>query len=139
MNVSDVMTVDVTVVNMNTSVADVARIMQEERTGCVAVTEGGSLVGIITERDMVLGCLIEGHVSWECEAFRHMTILEQAGTPDMDAGDALVTMMDLETSCLPIVVNGGRIGGMVHAGDLTRAIAEENEPQPTLTHATFFS
>ena len=139
MNVSDVMTGDVTVVSVDSSVADVANIMQDENTGCVVVTEGDSLVGIITERDMVLGCLIEGHVSWQCKVFRHMTILEQAGTPDMDAGDALVTMMDMETSCLPVVTNGGKIIGMVHAEDLSRAISEENDLQPTLMHATYFS
>ena len=139
MKVSEVMTGDVTLVNVDTLVADVARIMLEENTGCVAVTDGDSLAGMITERDMVLGCLIDGHVSWNCEAFRHMTILEHAGTPEMDVGDALLSMMDMEVSCMPVVAQNGRLIGMVHSEDLTRAIAEENEPQPTLMHANLYS
>lgn len=139
MNVSEVMTGDVTLVNMNTCVADVARIMQVNSTGCLAVTDGQSLIGIITERDMVLGCLIDGHVSWNCEAYRHMTILEWAATPDMDAGDALVTMLDMEISCVPVLISNGKIVGMVYSEDISRAIAEENEPQPTLMHSALFS
>ena len=139
MNVSEVMTGDATLVSMNTSVADVARIMQEENTGCVVVTDGNSLAGVITVRDMVLGCLIDGHVSWHCEAFRHMTILRQAGTPDMDAGEALLAMTDLDISCLPVAGPDARITGMVFSEDLSRAIAEENDPQPALMHEAFLS
>jgi CBS domain-containing protein len=139
MNVSDVMTGDVTLVDMNTSVADVARVMQDENTGSVAVTDKDTLVGMITERDMVLGCLLDGHVSWECEAYQHMTIMERASTPDMDAGEALVTMLDFETSCLPVVAESGRIVGMVFSEDLSRAISQENDPEPTLMNASFFS
>jgi len=133
------MTGDVTLVSMNTSVAGVARIMQEKNTGCVAVTDGDSLAGMLTERDMVFGCLIDGHISWECEAFRHMTILGQASTPDMDAGEALVAMLDLEISCLPVVGERGKVIGMVYAEDLARAIAQEDDPQPSLMHANYYS
>lgn len=139
MNVSEVMTGDVTLVNMNTSVADVARIMQEKNTGCVAVTDGDSLVGMITERDMVLGCLINGHISWQCEAYRHMTILERASTPDMEAGDALLSMMDMEVGCLPVVGTQGQLVGMVYSEDLSRAIGQEDDPQPILMHASYYS
>lgn len=139
MNVSDVMTGDVTLISMNSSVADIARIMQDENTGCVVLTDGDLLAGIITERDMVLGCIMDGHISWECEAFRHMTIMQQGSTPDMDAGEALVTMLDMEISCLPVVADNGRVFGMVYSDDLSRVISEENDPQPTLMHASFFS
>ena len=139
MNVSEVMTGNISLVSMDITVADVARIMQEENTGCVAITDGNSLAGMITERDMVLGCLIDGHVSWECEAYRHMTILEQAGTPEMDAGDALVTMLDMDVSCLPVVSSQGQVIGMVYSEDLSRAIAQEDDPQPTLMHANTYS
>jgi CBS domain-containing protein len=36
------------------TVADAVRVMREHRVGCVLVVEGGRLVGIITERDLLL-------------------------------------------------------------------------------------
>ena len=135
MNVSEVMSSDVAIVNVSTTVADAAQEMESSKTGCLAVTDGESVVGIITERDMVLGCLIDGHVSWKCHVYRHMTILEEAAHPSMDVGDALYRMMELEVSCLPVAENG-RVLGMLYSEDVSRAIEEDNEPQPALVESS---
>ena len=128
MNAADMMTNEVSVVDLATSVADAARMMREQNTGCLIVAEEGALAGIITERDMVLGCLIDGHTSWKCEVYRHMTILTEAASPAMDIGEALLVMMEREVSHLPVVDGGGRIVGMLFAEDLARAIEQDGDP-----------
>ena len=128
MNAADLMTNEVSVVDLATSVADAARMMREQNTGCLIVAEDGALAGIITERDMVLGCLIDGHTSWKCEVYRHMTILTEAASPAMDIGEALLVMMEREVSHLPVVDGGGRIVGMLFAEDLARAIEQDGDP-----------
>jgi CBS domain-containing protein len=131
LNVSDVMLTDVQVIGLETSVADAAQLMREANTGCLVIMEGGSLAGIITERDMVLGCLVDGHISWNCKVYRHMTILTEGAYPNMSIGDAAITMLDKEVNFLP-VVEDGNVLGLVFVEDSYRAIERDNEPQPVL-------
>ena len=131
MNVAELMTNEVSIVDLGMSVADTAAMMQEQNTGCIVVVdvvEDGALAGIITERDMVLGCLIDGHTSWKCQVYRHMTILNEAATPFTDIGDALLLMMDSEVSHLPVVNENGSVIGLLYAEDLSRAIEQDIDP-----------
>jgi CBS domain-containing protein len=105
--------------------------MQAQNTGCIVVVdvvEDGAPAGIITERDMVLGCLIDGHTSWKCQVYRHMTILNEAATPLTDIGNALLIMMESEVSYLPVVNESGSVVGLLYAEDLSRAIEQDSNP-----------
>ena len=128
MYTDELMSGEVAIVDIATSVADAARMMQTQNTGCLIVVENGALAGIITERDMALGCLIDGHISWECQVYRHMTILKDAANPFTDIGDALFMMMDNEVSYLPVVNDAGAIVGLLYSEDLYRAIEQDNDP-----------
>ena len=123
----DFMSGDATVVDIATSVADAARTMRAQNTGCLAVVENGALAGIITERDMALGCLIDGHISSECQVRRHMTVLTEAASPLTDIGDALFIMMDNEVTYLPVVSDAGAVVGLLYAEDLSRAIEQDRD------------
>jgi len=128
MNAADLMSGEMAVVDVATSVADAAKLMQSQNTGCLVVVERSTLAGIITERDMVLGCLIDGHTSWQCQVYRHMTILNDAAKPQTDVGDALLIMMDNEVNYLPVVHDNGSVLGLLYAEDLTRAIEQDDDP-----------
>ncbi len=128
MNAADLMSGEMAVVDVATSVADAAKLMETQNTGCLVVVERGTLAGIITERDMVLGCLIDGHTSWQCQVYRHMTILNDAADPQTDVGDALLIMMDNEVNYLPVVHDNGSVLGLLYAEDLARAIEQDDDP-----------
>ena len=131
MNVEELMTTEVSIVDLGTSVADAAAIMQSENTGCIVVVdvvEDGAVAGIITERDMVLGCLIDGHNSRQCQVFNHMTAMEEAATPNTDVGEALLTMIESEVSYLPVIGIGGAVMGLLYAEDLSLAIEQDDSP-----------
>ena len=135
MHVTELMTAEVYKVDLGTSVADAAAMMQEQNTGCIVVVDvvkDGALAGIITERDMVLGCLIDGHTSSKCPVNRHMTALNEVATPQTDTGDALLIMMDSEVSYLPVVNEAGSVIGLLYAEDLSRAIEEDIDPMAKL-------
>ena len=131
MNVSDVMSSDVHVIEMTDSVADAAQLMDKANTGCLVVVNEGALEGIITERDLVLGCLVEGHVSTHCKVTQHMNSVTESAHPYMDMGNAAIMMLDDEISLLP-VIEGNQVVGLVFAEDVSRAIELEDEPQPIL-------
>ena len=128
MNAADLMSNDVTVVDIDTTVADAAALMRDRNTGCLVVTEGGAPVGIITERDMALGCLIDGHISWQCHVYRHMTLLSETASLHTGIGEALLAMMDAEVGHMPVVDGEGRVAGLLFAEDLSRAIEQDGEP-----------
>ncbi|MCX5788996.1 MAG: CBS domain-containing protein [Elusimicrobia bacterium] len=44
-----------TIVGKDATVADAVKLMREQRSGCVLVTNGRALAGIFTERDLLLG------------------------------------------------------------------------------------
>ena len=127
MNAIDLMSNEVSVVDLNASVADAAQMMRTQNTGCLVVLEDGELAGIITERDMALGCLIDGHISWKCEVYRHMTILDEAASPLTDIGDALLIMMEKEISYLPVMNLNGKVVGLLYSEDLSRAIEQDRD------------
>lgn len=134
MYTADLMSGDAAMVDLSTSVADAAKMMETQNTGCLVVVDDGALAGIITERDMVLGCLIDGHTSWQCQVYRHMTILNDAATPQTDIGDALLIMMDREVRYLP-VVNDEKVVGLLYADDISRAIEQDDDPIAILDSA----
>ena len=135
MHVEDLMSGDVSIIDLATSVADAAKLMETQNTGCLVIVEEGALAGIITERDMVLGCLIDGHTSWMCQVFRHMKILSKAATPFTGIGDALLIMMENEVSYLPVVNDCGGVVGLLYAEDLSRAIEQDDDPIAVLDGA----
>ena len=130
MYATELMTTEVSIIDLGTSVADAAAMMRAQNTGCVVVVDvvnNGVLAGIITERDMVLGCLIDGHISRECTVHRHMTVLTEAASPLTDIGDALFIMMDNEVTYLPVVNDAGAVVGLLYAEDLSRAIEQDRD------------
>ena len=58
--VSDVMTPDPVCVAPDTSLLDTARQMRDQGIGAVLVVDDGQLLGIITDRDLVVRAMAEG-------------------------------------------------------------------------------
>ena len=130
MYATELMTTEVSIIDLGTSVSDAAAMMRAQNTGCVVVVDvvkNGALAGIITERDMVLGCLIDGHTSLKCPVYRHMTVLSETANPQTDVGDALLIMMESEVDYLPVVSDGDSVVGMLYAEDISHAI-EQDDP-----------
>ena len=66
MDVSELMNTDAHSVDVETSIANAAQLMKNRGVNCLVALGEDSVKGVITDRDMALGCLIEGHMASEC-------------------------------------------------------------------------
>ncbi|MBA2406069.1 MAG: CBS domain-containing protein [Bdellovibrionales bacterium] len=61
MQISEIMHQGIISVNINDTVKNVAAVMKAEDIGAVPVMEEGKPVGFVTDRDIVISCVAEGH------------------------------------------------------------------------------
>lgn len=118
MKVSEVMTTEVETVQMNSSLEEVASIMKVENVGAVPVVdEDDDLVGIITDRDIVVRCIAEGKDPAETNVEDVLSHELETIEPDADVEEATRLMADRQIRRLP-VCQDGELVGMVSIGDL---------------------
>ena len=115
----DVMTPNPQSLGMDAPVTEAARIMRDADVGAVIVCKGDEVTGIVTDRDIVVRGLSEGH---DC---KNLTIGDVASTgvttaaPDDSIEDALSRMEKENIRRLPVVDKGKPVG-IVSLGDLSR-------------------
>lgn len=125
--VRDVMSPDPIRLASSTSVQEAARAMRERDIGDVVVVEGGELVGIVTDRDIVVRAVALG-LDAGTTPIRDVCSRDPVTVgPDDDVSRAEALMADEAVRRLP-VVDGGRVVGIVSIGDLAVA----REPGSTL-------
>jgi CBS domain-containing protein len=118
-SIKEVMTRDVRACEPNATVAEAAKVMAQEDVGPVPIVEDGRLVGIVTDRDIVVRVVAEGRDP------NATTVREIASTelvtvsPDDDLDDALNLLAERQVRRLP-VVEGDRLVGIVAQADIAR-------------------
>ena len=117
MNVADVMTTDIDCCTPESTCKEVAQKMKELDVGAIPICENEKLVGIITDRDLV----IKGLASEVSDASPISDLLSNnivvTGTKDMSVEEAAKIMSHEQIRRLPIVENE-KLVGMVSLGDL---------------------
>ena len=100
----------------DTTVAEAARLMKEQRVGALLVLEGERLAGIFTERDALFRVVAEGRDPGATHLRDVMTLNPRTIGPDRPFGHALHLMHEGGFRHVP-VVDGGRALGVVSARD----------------------
>ncbi|WCK54863.1 CBS domain-containing protein [Aneurinibacillus sp. Ricciae_BoGa-3] len=126
MKLRDIMTTEVQTCSPQDSLVQVAKIMWKEDVGIIPVVEGNKLVGVVTDRDIVLRCVAEGDDIRATTAQKCITTDMITATPDMDAHEAARLMGEHQIRRLPIVENG-RLSGIVAIGDMAVVSIHEDE------------
>lgn len=101
-----------------------AKKMSERNIGCVLVTEGGSLKGIITDRDITLSVVANGKNPNEVRLKDVMKTPVITGNPEWDVYETTKMMSQKKIRRLPIQHNG-KIEGFVSMADLAPVLRKE--------------
>jgi CBS domain-containing protein len=103
------------------TIQHVAQLMKKDDTGFIPVVDGGQLVGAVTDRDIVIRCLAEGHGNPLQETVDHVMSRDvQTVSPDDDLKTAADKMTNQEIRRLAVVESGKLIGVLSH-GNLVQA------------------
>jgi CBS domain-containing protein len=120
--ISDVMTSRPRAITPQTSVREAARLMEQEDVGSLPIVEDGArLVGIVTDRDVVVRVVSRG---LDPEQTRVAEVASQEVyvlSPDDDLDEALSVMARAQVRRLPIVVRDNELVGMVAQADIARS------------------
>lgn len=118
-SVKDVMTPNPRTVTRETSVVEAAKLMTSEDVGPLPVVEGGELVGIVTDRDLVVRVIAEGREPGSTVVGDVCSSSPVTVSPDDDVSHALTLLAKHQVRRLP-VADGDQIVGIVAQADLAR-------------------
>lgn len=119
MQVSEVMSKGIVTANINDTIQRVASLMKEEDIGAIPVMEGEKPVGFITDRDIVISCVAEGHDY--NESIEHaMTDEVFCVTEDQDVEEASRIMAQKQISRILVVDQSQKPVGIVSLQDLSQ-------------------
>ena len=118
MNVRDAMTARPRCAAPDTPLSQVAGLMETEDIGAIPILDGDQLVGMITDRDIVVRGVaketdLRGMPSREISSGELVTI-----GPDQDLSDALHLMAQHQVRRLPVVDDENRLVGVVSQADI---------------------
>ena len=114
--IKDIMTKEVETCTLLDNVYEVALKMKEHNIGSIPIVDGEKIVGVMTDRDIVLRCIAEKHPASSKVEDIMSTHLIVAG-PETSADEAAHIMAENQIRRLPVVV-GERLVGMISLGDL---------------------
>ena len=117
MKVNECMCCNVSTVKPEATLKECAEIMSKNDIGCTPVCDGDKLVGMITDRDIILRAVAEGKDVNKVTAKEIMTEDICACDCECDVEDAQKVMSDYQIRRIPIVEDG-KIVGMLTLGDL---------------------
>lgn len=130
MKVADIMTTEVAVVAPQAFLEEAARRMRDGDLGILPVGEHGKLVGVLTDRDIVVRAVARGRPPAECHVAEVMSAQVCHVAADAELADARRLMREQRVRRLPVLDHNGRLVGMVSLGDL--ALADPQQAGKTL-------
>lgn len=133
MKVKDIMTKNVATIGPDNTVLDASKVMQTHNVGAVPVCQqDGKVVGIVTDRDIVVRCIANDGDPKTTKIKDMMTPNVISAEPSMDADTAAQIMANNKIRRLP-VLNNGIIAGMIAIGDLATKHVLQNEAGDALS------
>ena len=131
MRCSEIMTKNVRTATRETSLREAAAIMRDSDVGAVPVVHGGVLVGIVTDRDIVVRIVAEGKDA-TTPIDEAMTTELFTVTPDDFVFEAIRLMGDKQVRRVPVIDNNGALAGIIAMADVALEMEDEREIAETL-------
>jgi CBS domain-containing protein len=139
------MTRDVTVATRDTSLMDVGAMMRDEDTGVIPVVEhhhnieggngpgnsrargNGTLIGLITDRDIVIRAVAEGKDARATRAEEIMTTDIYSARPNDRVIDVIRKMGDKQVRRIPVTDDNNNLLGIISMADIALETEEDRE------------
>jgi CBS domain-containing protein len=130
--VREIMETDIVTVSLEDNIFEIALKMKQHDIGFVPVVQGKQLVGVVTDRDLVLRGYAEKHSGSTSvrEVISDQSIITVA--PDANTEDAAKLMAKNQIRRLPVVENNELVG-VVAIGDLAVRSGTEEEAGQALS------
>jgi CBS domain-containing protein len=117
--IRDVMTANPKSCSSNASITEAARAMSSEDVGPIPVVEGDRLVGLLTDRDIVVRVVAEGRDPQSTTVGEVASSDLATVSPDENLDRALQLLAERQVRRLP-VVEGEKLVGIVAQADIAR-------------------
>jgi CBS domain-containing protein len=120
MKVSDAMTSQVSTAAPTDTIRKVAQVMAHVDSGVVPVVENGKVVGLVTDRDIVLRVVAEGR-SFDSPISEAMSDGEVLSVKEDDVlADATAKMASNQVRRLVVLNEAGDLSGILSLGDVAK-------------------
>ena len=123
MQVKEIMTRDVKSVGPEATLFEVAELMRDDDIGSVMVAEGNTLLGVVTDRDIVIRALADHRDVRSMKARDVMSNAVFCCTEDTPIDAVLAEMADERVRRVPVLNGAHHLVGVVSLGDLSQAKA----------------
>ncbi len=131
MRCSEIMTKNVRTATRDMSLSEVAALMRDGDMGAVPVVDGVKLIGIVTDRDIVIRVIAEGK-GIDTSVGEAMTTELFTVTRDDFAFEAIRLMGDKQIRRIPVVGSSGELAGIIAMADVALEMEDEREIAETL-------
>jgi CBS domain-containing protein len=118
--IKDVMTEGVELIGPDATMKEAAAKMAESDVGILPVGENDRLVGVITDRDLVVRGIAQGNDPARTKVRDVMTQGVLYCYDDQDATQAADDMAEQQVRRMPVVSRDKRLIGMISLGDIAR-------------------
>lgn len=132
MKIRDIMTEKVEWVAPETNIQVIAKLMADEDVGAIPVCQGDKILGVITDRDIIIRAVAKGLTPDNAKAKDIMSTSIVSVSSDTDVHEAADIMSDNQIRRLPVVDNG-KLVGIVALGDLAIEKIHINEAGDALS------
>jgi CBS domain-containing protein len=125
MKIQDIMTFCAKTVEPDATIQDAAKIMKKSNVGFLPVVSQGKVVGVLTDRDIVVRGLCADPSAQFVKDLMTSKAITISQTADLPA--AVRLMSEYKIGRLPIVDEERRLKGIVSANDIARASSGTKE------------
>lgn len=128
MKCKDIMTKYIKMCRPECTVKDSTQIMKDQNCGAVPIVDDNNkVVGIVTDRDIAIKCILEEKDASRTKISEVMTKKVITCREDEDIDEAIRKMKDNKIRRIPIVDKNNVLLGMVSLGDIAVITSEEHE------------
>ena len=127
----EIMTKNVRTASPEMSVREAAALMREGDMGAVPIVDAGKLIGIVTDRDIVIRVVAEGKEATTLVG-EAMTTKLFTVTPEDFVFEAIRLMGDKQVRRIPVVADDGQLAGIISMADVALEMEDEREIAETL-------